>query len=258
VHIFQRNWLVNYAERCASKTIEKTILKRIIKRLLRITKTRNIAIRFVYWWWRRRSSTALSAQIETFRNSNKPIRIQIGSGGNRLAGWLNTDLTVTGEYFLNATDLGTVPDNCADTIFAEQIIEHLDHGQAVQFLDQAARKLKKNGTIRISTPDLHALASNYVNRTYLNSSLVSLVLGKGLDTHGDHESTSMNIWFYSWGHKFLLDETTLADMMTTSGLSNIKRFSVGKSDRPELTDVERHELGSANDDIALILQGELE
>jgi predicted SAM-dependent methyltransferase len=233
-------------------------MRRIIKLVLRMTRTRNLAISFVEWWWRHRSSAALSSLISVKRRSGEPLRIQIGSGSNRLSGWLNTDLTKQGEYFLNASDLRVIPDGSVDVIYAEQIVEHLELHEAAGFLKQAFGKLKKRGIIRISTPDLQELASNYAERTDLNESLVRMMLDKGNNSHGDHASASLNVWFYSWGHKFIFDEPTLTDLMKASGFSNIKRFEVGKSDRPEFSDVEQHEIGSALDKITLVLQAQRE
>ena len=201
---------------------------------------------------------AFSAQIKATNSADRPLRIQIGSGSNRLEGWFNTDLSNQGEYFLDANDLDNIPDGSVDLIYGEQVIEHLDYSQASDFLNQARKKLKRNGIIRISTPDLHALTSNYAEQTDLNSSLVELMISKGNDTHGDHASASVNVWFYSWGHKFIFDELTLTDLMKASGFSKITRFEVGKRDRPELSDIEQHEVGSVIDRITLVLQAQRE
>jgi predicted SAM-dependent methyltransferase len=127
--------------------------------------------------------------------ASHPVRkLQIGSGGNILLGWLNSDLNPVrsmGVYlatlhrpnesvssvedgrvrgrrhplrdviFVDATKKLPFPDGAFDNVFSEHMIEHLCYRDAMRLIKELHRVLKPGGRVRISTPDLRFLIDLY-------------------------------------------------------------------------------------------------
>ena len=90
------------------------------------------------------------------------VRLHIGSGTHRLDGWLNTDILPTAPLFLDATRPFPVKDNSVHYIFCEHFLEHIPRHAAFLFLKESFRVLHPEGILRISTPDVEALAREYL------------------------------------------------------------------------------------------------
>lgn len=73
-------------------------------------------------------------------------KIQFGCGGNSLVGWDNYDQEVDISKKL------PFPDDYADAILAEHVVEHITIHEAWNFIEECSRVLKKQGNIRIAVP----------------------------------------------------------------------------------------------------------
>jgi predicted SAM-dependent methyltransferase len=76
------------------------------------------------------------------------IKLNFGCGTNKLDGWQNFDAEVDIEKRL------PFPDDHADFIYAEHVVEHVDYQAALRFLRRGRRVLKPGGVIRICVPSL--------------------------------------------------------------------------------------------------------
>ena len=82
------------------------------------------------------------------------MKINFGSGGRPLAGYINVDKNAGADKVDVVWDLDDYPwpfeDGSADEIFMDQCLEHLDdHNRSMK---EVHRILKKGGTARISVP----------------------------------------------------------------------------------------------------------
>jgi predicted SAM-dependent methyltransferase len=97
--------------------------------------------------------------VANYLSQNNVRKLHIGCGSHILPGWLNSD------YFTRSSDIlhldATRPfpfnDDEFDYIFSEHMIEHISYSQGFLMLTECFRVLKRNGQIRISTPDLSFL-----------------------------------------------------------------------------------------------------
>lgn len=80
-----------------------------------------------------------------------PVKVQFGAGGNRLPDWTNHDSEVDISKALPYAD------HSVDMVFAEHVVEHISHIQALAFLDECFRILKVGGAIRLCIPVLERL-----------------------------------------------------------------------------------------------------
>ncbi|GEM_PF-3727895 len=89
---------------------------------------------------------------ETWRRTPN---INLGGGDFSREGWCNLDLT-TG-YDVSTRLLRDFPSENADIIYTSHFLEHIEPEKVRILLRNAYRVLKRNGTLRISGPDLDLL-----------------------------------------------------------------------------------------------------
>lgn len=84
--------------------------------------------------------------MDTDKNMSEK-KVQFGSGLNILDGWENTDLP-------NVDIRERLPydDDSVDFILTEHCLEHVNSQQALQFMREAYRILKRDGILRICVP----------------------------------------------------------------------------------------------------------
>jgi predicted SAM-dependent methyltransferase len=183
-------------------------------------------------------------QIKAYLAGNQTRKLQIGAGFHALEGWLNTDLLPRGRQFvfMDATQPFPFPDDSFDYIFSEHIIEHVPYLAGRSLLQESFRVLRPGGCIRIATPDLQVL------------------LGLNSPVHSESQSRYMkwvttnflpgietalpifviNNAFRNWGHQFLYDRQTLADLLAQSGFADITACESGQSADPVLAGIDSH------------------
>ena len=110
--------------------------------------------------------------------------LNVGCGNCFIQGedWLNLDANPVNEYVQNRCldDLAQNGlTNSFDCIYASHLIEHLSHGEAVEFLSLACSLLRVGGTLRLVTPDFDSIIEAYlsaVNRSQFGKAKFEKVL----------------------------------------------------------------------------------
>ncbi|WP_089335917.1 class I SAM-dependent methyltransferase [Blastococcus mobilis] len=104
---------------------------------------------------------AFREQFEAARRSG-PVRVNIGCGRKPIEGWINTDVVWQADAYLDVTQPWPVPAGSVDYIYADNVIEHipLEIGRAV--FRHAYEALKPGGVFRLATPDVEAVARQYL------------------------------------------------------------------------------------------------
>lgn len=139
------------------------------------------------------------------------IRLNLGSGGDYIDGFVNVDLYA--DRADERYDIAKLPyaDNSVDEIRAYHVVEHFDYMQIHLVLQEWYRVLKPGCKIKIETPDFLESCKEFVNA----------------DQDG-----KWNLYghFFSTGwvnpgliHKFLFTEYELKKTMTFAGFRNITR-----------------------------------
>ena len=189
-------------------------------------------------------------EIENYVKSNILKKLQIGSGGTILKGWLNTDLVLENPLVthMDAGKRFPLEDSSFDFIYSEHLFEHLTYQQQCNYLAESFRVLKPGGKIRIATPNIEfllKLASNNISdleRKYLewNSKHFLNENSCNYDSFNSLHVYVINNYFKAWGHQLIHSKNSLAELVTKFGFTDIKYEIVSMSDSPELRNLEHH------------------
>jgi predicted SAM-dependent methyltransferase len=184
--------------------------------------------------------------IEAYLRGHAVRKLQLGTGRNVLPGWLNTDVfdvERSGEIaYLDARAPFPLPDATFDFVFSEHMLEHLSYADGLRCLQECLRILKPGGRIRIATPSLDRLVSLFAtNRSEVEERYLRWAVDTWVPDTGAHlPGFVLNNFLRDWGHRFVYDRQTLAHALTTAGFVDVREFSVGRSETPELAGLEAH------------------
>jgi predicted SAM-dependent methyltransferase len=201
--------------------------------------------------------------VDRYLQQHDVRKLHIGCGYHILDGWLNSDYQAIPKDILeiDATKTFPIGNNKFDYIFSEHMIEHILYPQGLSMLSECFRVLRKNGTIRVSTPDLPFVLDLYQShktdpqKEYIKSSVDNFITE---ETNGNDEVFVINNLFRAWGHQFIYDEQTLRSSLEKAGFKNIVRCDLGQSSKKSLQNLEndsRLPLGSFQPE-TLTLEGE--
>lgn len=172
---------------------------------------------------RTRRSAARAPQLVA---AAEPALLHLGSGPERLPGWINVDLYFPAELCLDLTRPLPLPDACVDAVYSQHFFEHIDLEAGARLIAQCARVLRPGGWLRISTPDLEGHA-----RVYLRS------LEAG-ETGEQPPAVMLNRVMRMHDHLFIYDFPTLSRLMQDAGLVDVQRAAPQESASPHLQDRE--------------------
>lgn len=165
-------------------------------------------------------------------------KLQIGSGSNELAGWLNTELCPRGEQiFLDATKPFPFDDNVFAFIYTEHMIEHIALRDAEAMLAECFRVMAPGGTIRIVTPDLEFLTTLLstppppVLRDYIEYSIDE----HHIHARGPEGIAVFNHFVRAWGHQYIHTAASLGTLISRAGFEQLRRCALNESPHAELT-----------------------
>ena len=169
------------------------------------------------------------------------VRLHIGCGQQSLPGWINIDNQgLPGVDQVLDVRRG-LPFSGVATIYAEHFLEHLALDDGLAFLAECRRVLLPDGVLRLSTPNL-----DWVMLTHYR--------GPGASPDDAREDCfRINRAFHGWGHQFLYNATTLESVLAAAGFARADRCSYGRSERPELAGLERHETWEDTPDLPHVL-----
>lgn len=163
------------------------------------------------------------------RGERPPLRVNLGCGPLPAAGWLNVDAVSRSADLIQ--DLGRpldLPDACAEMVFSEHVLEHLDFpDEARMFLGEAFRILRPGGHLRVIVPD-----GEKVIRAYASADTEMLrILAPSEPTPIE----VVNRIFREHGfHRFAYDYALLERELARAGFVEARRASFRDSPLPEL------------------------
>ena len=145
--------------------------------------------------------------IDRYLKSSPCPKLHIGSGGNLLNGWLNSDILdlKPDMIFLDAREPFPFETGTLYFLYSEHLFEHLSYHDGIAHLKECCRVLKPGGVLRISTPDLAFLTDIYENDTRENQEYLRWASDWywSLSTHA--KALVFNYYMTSWGHRFVYD-----------------------------------------------------
>ena len=199
-----------------------------------------------YWYFRLRwiakSATGVRQRaIRSYLASADVKKLQLGTGGHRIEGWLNSDLYANlGDAQLDVTEPFPIDDGVFDYVYSEHLIEHISYPDGLRMLKESYRVLKPGGVTRVATPSLEALFNLY--RTD-KSELQLEFIRHQTDEHIDHatlyqDTFVINNMVRNWGHQFIYDDKVLRNALEQAGFVNIERLDLSESNDLELQALE--------------------
>lgn len=158
-------------------------------------------------------------------------RLHLGCGDHVLPGWANLDLLgFPGVVPWNLTRDLPVGDGTIDFIFSEHFIEHVTLEQAQALLRECHRVLRPGGVVRISTPDLRKLTTEYQAGRTSEWTDVDWVPATPCQM--------LNEGLRSWGHLFVFDPEELTSLFKEAGFIEVEHPGWRSSSHAPLRDLE--------------------
>jgi SAM-dependent methyltransferase len=119
--------------------------------------------------------------------------LNLGCGNRYHSDWTNLDFVGVPPHVRQHNLLQGIPfeENIFDAVYHSHVLEHFSKEDAVSFISECHRVLKKGGSIRIAVPDLERIAENYL---------------KSLKTVLDDEN-ELNRANYEWAVIEMYDQT---------------------------------------------------
>jgi predicted SAM-dependent methyltransferase len=169
------------------------------------------------------------------------LRLNIGSSGEHVDGWINLDLLRDPEGLclrMDATEPWPFESGSAEAINSEHMIEHLERADAPVFFAEAFRVLRPGGVIRTSTPDLRG-----ISEAYLAADPAVLEAHRAHGYTARNHADLLNNYVHMHGHLHIYDYETLALLLTEAGFDQVERVEFGESRHPALRGVDTHAMG---------------
>jgi len=163
--------------------------------------------------------------------SQSGLRLHLGCGGERKAGWVNIDLL--GDPVDVAWNLANplpFDSGSVAAIFHEHLLEHLPFQAGDAFMQECFRVLAPGGILRVGVPDAGKLIRSYAgDREYLER------------LHPDRPTALVAVQelFYWHRHCAMFDTDTLGLFFRASGFPDPRERDFGDSDLGQAPDTER-------------------
>jgi predicted SAM-dependent methyltransferase len=186
--------------------------------------------------WRSTGRRAFQLALEAARSSGE-VKINLGSGGEPLPGWVNCDVVWRAPTYLDATGPWPVPPSSVDFVYADNVIEHLTLDGGRQVFAHAFTALRPGGVFRLATPDVEAVARQYLE----NGELARLGMERNRELGHDFAHPVQLIQQVFVGAKhylgFCYDYASLSAEMKTAGFETT-RHTAGESEFAQLRGLE--------------------
>jgi len=222
-------------------------MRKVAKRLLRKVHLDGFAMRLILksaQIKRRFAGRSDSTIIESYFAKREITRLHIGCGGSLLEGWLNSDIApYSGKVLqLDATRMFPFANGTFDYIFSEHMIEHISYVSGCAMLAECHRVLKKNGKIRISTPDLRFLIDLYGDsKSPLQKEYIKWATDSFIGAPYCDDTFVINNFVRDWGHLFIYDEKTLRSSLERAGFTTVVRCELNESQDDMLKNLEHED-----------------
>jgi predicted SAM-dependent methyltransferase len=214
-----------------------------------------------------RPECAANLQVATPR----PTKVNVGSGGQAVAGWLNVDKSPavvlarwrrvrralafagvltdqqrqgfsTDVVYGDATKRLRFSDRSVDFLYCSHMIEHLSREQGMGFLIEVMRILKPGGMIRLATPDLAQLVSQYVADAGCDPSRAGDAFVSRMhfyhQTDGSFLRGLISRYLSGHWHQWLYDNASLSALLNGAGFAEINECQFRQGAFPDLQQIE--------------------
>lgn len=201
-------------------------------------------------WYHRQTA---KQKIQDYIDSHTIRKLHLGAGPNVFENWLNTTLQPIkeGSVHLDVTKAFPMPSQSMDYIFTEHMIEHIRYPDAELMLKECFRVLKPKGRIRIATPDLQRMLAVYDEQPSPEAEAYTRWTIDNFLPEATRYNPAfvINKIFHGWGHVFIYDYETLAQLLEPIGFENVQAYQPSQSDDIHLQNIEQHGLVIQNEEM---------
>ncbi|MES2437246.1 MAG: methyltransferase domain-containing protein [Patescibacteria group bacterium] len=165
---------------------------KLIARIVRNTK--KSVLRKYHYLYRRLISPKLP------KNADGKVYVNLGAGINTSEEYINVDAIYLPHihHIANIQDLGMLPNNSVDLLYASHVVEHLPRKNLKKTLLEWKRVLKPGGILRFGVPNFDALVEVYTLSGKNTESIVNQLLGQDGE-YDDHHT----IWNEAYARSLL-------------------------------------------------------
>jgi len=187
-------------------------------------------------------------RLVPFRPGRGPLKLHLGSGKERLEGWVNVDLQALPEVDRALDVTRGLPYSGAARVYAEHFLEHLAVDAAVDFLVEVRRSLAPDGWFRLSTPNLDWVWARVAEGAG--------AVGEDAEERWAEAGILANRAFYGWRHRFLWNRPLLERALAATGFDRLRWCRHGESSIDDFRGVERHETYPDSEEVPHVLIAE--
>lgn len=149
------------------------------------------------------------------------LKLHLGCGQIIKPGWENLDIDpALGGIRHDLRKRLPYADQSISCVFSEHFIEHIDRGEAVNLLRECFRVLVPGGIVRITTPDLQNLISDYMEQKIDRYQPIWIP-----KTPCQMVNEGMRLW----GHTFVYDLPELCSVFREAGFNALCKQTPEKS-----------------------------
>lgn len=157
--------------------------------------------------------------------------------------WINVDIEpshncdITMDYLKMVDVFG---ENSVSAVYSCHSIEHLPYPNGVvKFFEEVRKVLEPGGVLRVVVPDLMKVA-----RDYVSGSDMKHIYDGPYFAYKDCPAERFTFFMRGWQHSLVFDEHLLRELGFDAGFSQFSVMPFGKSNIPELCNVDRFETES--------------
>lgn len=191
-----------------------------------------------------RSVALTPVKIRRLLNGQSHVKLHLGCGLRILDGWVNSDSRIrrTGEIlYINLLKRIPFPDASVEFVFSEHVHEHLSYEDGLRLLREVYRIISPSGVLRLALPDLALIIRLYTDPKQHADFIEQW--HRCIMPDMPASSVGMMNWFFmDHGHQYLYDFESLKHQLLDAGFKKISQFEPGKSEWPELANLESNPL----------------
>lgn len=161
--------------------------------------------------------------IKRILDSNKPIKLEIGSGKRSgMEDWVFLDLyNKTADLRLDASKTLLFPDNSISKIYVSHLLEHFTPHQIRSMIKECYRIIKPGGAMSVSVPNAEIYLDAYNKSSQLPLDMYCKYDLTGL-TYKARIDYVNYIAYMGGHHHYMFDKESLTIFLSEAGFKNIR------------------------------------
>jgi hypothetical protein len=169
------------------------------------------------------ANAGYKAIIAQMQAEGQPIRFNMGSGQDRIPGYMGVDMHNPAADIKQDLMKLDLPDGCADEIMASHVIEHIPRHRTPDILTKWFNALKAGGKLVLETPNLEALCRDFIEQSGPDKHTTAMCMFGAYVDHVTPETQekgalSPHLWGYT--------PETLSSLCETIGFKEIQILPV--------------------------------